>query len=128
MLPSEVFQLQFGRLSVGIDLQIETEKLQKVAPKFCSPDDYEILTTHYSIQKANHICWSVKEAVFKAYGAGRVNYKDDITFIAFANDNPRRPLIRLGTKDGRLLQYEGKLSFIGPYLMAQVVDQADPED
>lgn len=113
--------LQHHDVPVGVDIQIKTPTIQKVAPKFCSPEDYASLLPYYSKAVANHICWSMKEAVYKAYGEGKVNYKEQISFTAFANEDAKRPILQLKKKDGPLLQYYGKLRWLGPFLVAQVV-------
>ena len=113
--------LQFHNVPVGVDIQIKTPTIQKVAPKFCSSEDYEVLLQHYSKEKANHICWSMKEAVYKAFGEGKVNYKEQIRFSAFANEDALKPILIFKRKDGRILHYNGKLRWLGPFLIGQVV-------
>ena len=116
----ELVGLQLNQHPVGLDIQMKTSKLQRVAHKFCSIEDYEMLEQYYSREEANLICWSMKEAVFKAYGLGNVNYKDDIRFIAFANDDRRKPTLRFNKKDSSTIEYNGQLSWLDDYCISQI--------
>jgi phosphopantetheinyl transferase len=59
---------------VGIDIEIPTEKIIKIADKFLNKN--EKLTT-YNLQLIT-LLWSAKESVFKWYGDGGVDFKENI--------------------------------------------------
>ena len=66
---------------VGIDIEIPVEKISKIMHKFLSPGEHE---TFNLIQPDKNkipfatLLWSAKEAVFKWYGDGGVDFRKDI--------------------------------------------------
>lgn len=66
---------------VGIDIEIPVEKISKIMHKFLSPGEHEIFNL---IQPDKNkipfatLLWSAKEAVFKWYGDGGVDFRKDI--------------------------------------------------
>lgn len=68
---------------VGIDVEIPTEKIERIAPKFLSNAEKGVFRIHteqaseFNIQLAT-LLWSCKEAVFKWYGEGKVDFRQHI--------------------------------------------------
>jgi len=107
--------------SVGLDIQIKTDKIQRVAHKFCSQQDYTVLGLHYGRQDVELVTWSIKEAVFKAYGHGGISYQDDILIEKAARINTvMKVQVRLKRDDDVNITYEGKVRMIGSYCISQV--------
>lgn len=65
---------------VGIDIEIPTEKLSRLADKFLSEKEKEIfeLTPLATSLLPLTLYWSAKESVFKWYGDGGVDFKKHI--------------------------------------------------
>lgn len=61
---------------VGIDIEIPTEKVLRVRHKFISPGEQKWLSP-LTLEVATQV-WSAKEAVYKWYGAGQVDFKQHI--------------------------------------------------
>jgi len=66
---------------VGIDIEIPVEKISRIMHKFLSPEEHE--TFNLTEPDNNKIpfatlLWSAKEAVFKWYGEGGVDFRKDI--------------------------------------------------
>lgn len=61
---------------VGIDIERPVEKIDKIRDKFLSPA--EMVHFPASDLAALTLRWSVKEAVFKWYGEGGVDFRQDI--------------------------------------------------
>jgi phosphopantetheinyl transferase len=66
---------------VGIDIEIPVDKISKIMHKFLSPEEHE--TFNLTEPGDNKIpfatlLWSAKEAVFKWYGEGGVDFRKDI--------------------------------------------------
>lgn len=68
---------------VGVDIEVPVSKINKIKHKFLSVD--ELLIVHRTAQPeeaselfTKHItlCWSCKEAVYKWYGTGEVDFKE----------------------------------------------------
>ncbi len=71
---------------VGVDIEIVTPKIEKIKQKFLSENENKILNDHRSsisgqqstISYQLTMLWSCKEAVFKWYGLGELDFKDHI--------------------------------------------------
>jgi phosphopantetheinyl transferase len=61
---------------VGVDIEIPVEKIERIRDKFLSPEEQKLLVTGDLNQLT--ALWSVKEAVFKWYGIGKVDFKGHI--------------------------------------------------
>ena len=69
--------------AVGVDIQAPTPKLQRIASKYIDASLLEQLkqTEHYDDYL--HIYWGIKEALFKAYGLGKVNFIEHLHIAPF---------------------------------------------
>jgi phosphopantetheinyl transferase len=79
---------------VGIDIEIPTEKILRIQDKFLTGEEKKIFNVQYSILNVQlddndsplstidyrlpTLLWSAKEAVFKWYGDGGVDFRKDI--------------------------------------------------
>ena len=65
---------------VGVDIEIPTEKIERVKEKFLSPVERNSLEQHHRYFDQVHLTllWSCKEAVFKWYGDGGVDFSEEI--------------------------------------------------
>lgn len=71
--------------SVGIDVECYTPKVMKVLHKFLRPEEQEKLLQQHAIPfLPETLCWSTKEAVFKWYGKGEVDFREDIRITDIA--------------------------------------------
>ena len=68
---------------VGIDIEIPTEKVERIAHKFISENEKSFLSESVICDEQSiparllfTILWSAKEAVFKWYGAGRTTTRN----------------------------------------------------
>jgi len=64
---------------VGVDIEIVSSKIEKIKHKFLSEDENRLL--NYQLPSLNYqltMLWSCKEAVFKWYGLGEVDFKRHI--------------------------------------------------
>lgn len=74
---------------VGIDIEIPIEKISKIMYKFLSSTEHELfnlvqgLKTNTALMNFNEptILWSAKEAVFKWYGNGGVDFRREIQLL-----------------------------------------------
>ena len=65
--------------TVGIDIQNISHKAELVKNKFLSERELELST---GIEKLN-LMWTIKEAVYKAYGKKKLNFKENIVIKGF---------------------------------------------
>jgi phosphopantetheinyl transferase len=65
---------------VGVDIEMPVEKILRIQDKFLSEDEKEIFNLRSSIfnVQLTTTFWSCKEAVFKWYGLGAVDFKENI--------------------------------------------------
>ncbi len=68
---------------VGVDIEIPHQKIEKIQHKFLSENEKKILSkiNGDDIEKLT-MAWSIKEAMFKWYGKGQVDFIDDMNIIA----------------------------------------------
>lgn len=78
---------------VGVDVEIPVDKIEKILHKFLSTDELDRFSLHTEenrivdfYDKAT-ILWSAKEAVFKWYGDGGVDFRKQIQLLKQDNAN-----------------------------------------
>lgn len=67
---------------VGIDIQIITPKIERIAPKFVSTDEFQFIPSTGSIHYF-HAIWGAKESMYKCYGRREVDFKKHMQVIEF---------------------------------------------
>lgn len=67
---------------VGIDIELVTEKISSVIPKFLTAEEIFLLPRG-SIATTATLFWSAKESIFKWYGHGKVDFKENIRIHDF---------------------------------------------
>ena len=70
---------------VGIDIEINTPRVDKIKHKFLHPDELSFVNKQPSDQqiKLLTLLWSVKEAMFKWWGRGEVDFSEVLRFMPF---------------------------------------------
>lgn len=68
--------------SCGTDIQVITQKIEKISPKFISAAEESLIRDGQSLQH-RHCIWSAKEAIYKAYGRKSLDFKDHIRIGPF---------------------------------------------
>jgi phosphopantetheinyl transferase len=72
---------------VGIDIELVTPKVEKIKHKFLNEEEIELVNGQWSMVNGEirllTLLWCCKEAVFKWYGSGEVDFKDDIHLQPF---------------------------------------------
>lgn len=66
--------------AVGIDIELLKEKIELIAHKFISPEEFEFIEK--DMDKLT-IAWCVKEAVYKCLGVDGISFKDHIRLDDF---------------------------------------------
>ena len=64
-------------ISCGVDIQYPVEKIRRLVPKFCSPEEVKETKKKNALQTM-HVIWGAKECIYKAYGRREVDYKSHI--------------------------------------------------
>ena len=103
---------------VGIDIELVTPKIERVKHKFLSEQELEMvagcrlpvdnLLTDQPVNLLT-LLWCCKEAVFKWYGSGGVDFKDDIHLKPFDLNNDEGIIKCEFVKEGKIslqIQYK----------------------
>lgn len=80
---------------VGVDVEMLNSKIVSIGHKFTSNDELKIFAweptanNQYSMLNIQYmtLCWSVKESVFKWWGSGGVDFKEDIIIRSVTGDD-----------------------------------------
>lgn len=70
-----------GKQEVGIDIQIFTPKIARIASKFMREKDLQHIPEE-NLLAYLHLFWAAKEALYKAYGRRELDFKEHI-FVDF---------------------------------------------
>lgn len=69
----------------GIDIQHLVPKLKKIEKKFMTPEDLARLSEVYYMEQL-HVYWGAKEALYKAYGKKKLEFREHIIIEPFEYD------------------------------------------
>ena len=68
--------------TVGIDIELQREKIIKIADKFCD-SEFEFLTDNQEYIRKLTVIWGAKEAIFKIRNEKGISFKNHIRVNAF---------------------------------------------
>ncbi len=73
---------------VGVDIELVTPRIKSISYKFLNDQEHLFLSNYEHLPnlhlELNTILWSVKEALFKWYGEGRVDFKNHMQLAGAA--------------------------------------------
>ena len=72
--------IYYGEVPLGADMEIIGLRVLKIVEKFVSDIDCKILNKHSEFDMT--LCWCVKEAVYKLYQKGNIEFKDEIHLMS----------------------------------------------
>lgn len=90
--------------NVGIDVETVRERIEKIAHKFLSDRETAFLRNEKRLETL-HVIWGAKEVVFKIYGKGGLDFKNQI------NVHPFVPAVWGGDVSAELKTDEGVSPF-----------------
>lgn len=67
---------------IGIDIQLELDKISRIAAKFISQEETLFIEEEKKIAYY-HTIWGAKESMYKAYGRKEVRFKEDMLLESF---------------------------------------------
>lgn len=96
-LPSEQYHFSISHCSdyaaaivsnknrVGVDVEVITERVNKIKHKFLHPEELRFVNSQSTNKQINllTLLWSAKEAMFKWYGLGEVDFSDMMRTFPF---------------------------------------------
>lgn len=75
---------------VGVDIEVPQQKILRLTDKFLSPREQEIVKAGDNDALISiTMAWCMKEAVFKWYGDGRVDFREHMPLINFSATHNR---------------------------------------
>jgi len=113
--------LQISDRLGGLDLQIQTDKIARVAHKYCTAQDYALMETHVDRDMAQHMIWGIKECIFKAYPSNGLSYKNDIIIKSLSRKSMSLSFVAVANKDGHKA-YHGDVRVMGSYVISRAVE------
>ena len=74
---------------VGVDIEIISAKTHNIRDKFLSAEEQEMINTQYPINNTQllTLAWSIKETMFKWYGAGGIDFKQHLHIKSIIRDD-----------------------------------------
>lgn len=70
----------------GIDIQIKVDKITRLADKFLNEQEKQWIDTDHIIEDL-HLVWGAKEALYKTYSKGKVDFINDLRIIDVDKNN-----------------------------------------
>lgn len=68
---------------VGIDIEMQRDKIVKIAHKFTPIDEYKTIANHHALVSKLTIVWGAKESLYKIYGKKQLRFLDHIDIDDF---------------------------------------------
>lgn len=67
--------------SIGCDIQVLTEKMPRIAPKFLNAGERTFLSSRSESEHFDllHLIWTAKESLFKAYGLKELDFRKNLS-------------------------------------------------
>jgi len=93
-----------GHRACGIDIEKNLPRIERIASKFLSPGELNQLKSQNLLSQLYRI-WGAKEVMFKAYGLGQIDFRQDlkVDLDAIVNNNK--------AFTGRLLNHPDEILF-----------------
>lgn len=100
-----------GDVPVGIDIQIWAPKIERLAVKFMREEELASLSAPHQLAHL-HVYWGAKEALYKAYGKGGIDFRANLIVAPFMYDEKGGAFEARIEKGGELLRFSmGYCSF-----------------
>ena len=72
---------------VGIDIEMQRDKILKIAHKFTPIEEYKSIANHEALVSKLTIVWGAKESLYKIYGKKKLHFLDHIYIEDFSFEN-----------------------------------------
>lgn len=98
---------------VGVDIELISGKAYRLNDKFLSAVEHAKLSHAIANEEAACTCgWSIKEALFKWYALGKVDFKRNLEILSIefsASAGTYKGLARVSKDRERLIHFEGRM-------------------
>ena len=99
----ELVAVVISDTTVGIDIQKKEDKIVRIQHKFVSEEERSRLPEE-KLKKYYHVFWGAKEAMYKAYGLKKLEFKEHMHVFPFVLGNEITE-IKGKVEKGEILQY-----------------------
>lgn len=107
---------------VGIDVELIHPKIERVAHKFLRREELDVLHFEEEIEEM-YVHWCAKEVLFKIYGKGKINFKENIPLEPFDYQETGRVHGSI-IKDDFRKKYEIFYEKMDEYMLVWTVDKS----
>ena len=76
-------------LHVGIDIEMQRDKILKIAHKFTPVEEYKTIANHDALISKLTIVWGGKESLYKIYGKKKLRFLENIYIEDFKFENEK---------------------------------------
>lgn len=104
------------KFPVGIDLELETPRILSVAPRFLSLEELNFLSQQAHLpalyRQLMTLFWSAKETMYKWYGKGQVDFKQDLNLhgpLVFHSDEHLEMCFHFGKELNKDVTVKGQI-------------------
>jgi phosphopantetheinyl transferase len=86
---------------MGCDIQVMVEKMGRLAPKFMRAEEHDFVAKQNVVFHADlqHVFWTAKESLYKAYGIKALDFRDHMRLEPFSWDGQQGTTIGWIEKD-----------------------------
>ncbi len=112
--------------AVGIDIQKLVGKIESIAPKFLRPVEMESLSSSERLEHL-HVYWGAKEALYKAYGRKKLDFKKHISITPFEFNLRNGKCFGTVKKDDYFAEFELRYEQIGDYILVYGIEQVEDD-
>jgi phosphopantetheinyl transferase len=108
--------------NVGVDIEIPNQKIISIKHKFTNDEELALFTTFELVESSIlTIIWSIKESMFKWYGAGEVDFKKHLKITSIYKRNNQFIADCIFSKNGAI-NLRSTTSFIDGFVLTYVYE------
>jgi len=109
--------------SVGIDIQVHVDKIERIGHKFVNSAEAEFIQNPKHYLQYLHIIWGAKECLFKSYGKKELKFKEhmNVSPFKFSGINPVQFTATLKKEDFKS-DYNLHFEFIKNYYLVYAME------
>jgi len=111
---------------VGVDIEMSSSKIERIAHKFMNEAEHEIYSNLVGKEKMDylHIIWGAKESMFKLYGKGSLDFRENLIIAKF-DLKAEGEFIGTVDKDDKVIEVSGFYSKVGKFALIYVLESQD---
>ena len=98
---------------VGVDVELQREQLLRIAKKFLHPEELIRIRPNRRLEDL-HVYWGAKEALFKIWKFGEVDFSHELRVDPFPSENVGRTTAQI-IKNGNILPCQVNYQLVGGY-------------